>query len=340
MWDFCSCWHIATLSVHTLFSFQAHSLFNSIAARKSKEDEWRKKAFGLQKLYWGDNSSIDYETQKTWTNKLKSELEHIRDKYRVEIKLIEELVSQFDYLGSEQHKTLSNAMEEISVTCSEDMRMFAREVNGKSVSMLNQCPPCSFEAVAIGSIARGEATPYSDLEFLFLIEDHTEQTVCFFEMLALTSYFLIGNLCETKLSYMAIKELHGWFDDRGKNGFKIDGLTDGAGNIPTGNSIQHRNHFIVTPKQLSERYKTILDNPNPNEALSGDLTAMLTYTVSIYSRQNEENSLLHEFRNLISEFETNQERKDINMEMLTTDAKKFNFVPDDNLIEKGFNADV
>ena len=235
---------------------------------------------------------------------------------------------------------LNNAMEEISVACSEDMRKFAREVIGKSVSLLKQSAPCSFEAVAIGSIARGEATPYSDLEFLFLIEDHTEQSVCFFEMLALTSYFLIGNLSETKLSYMAIKELHGWFDDRGKNGFKIDGLTDGAGNIPTGNSIQHKNHFIVTPKQLSERYKTILDNPNPNEALRGDLTAMLTYTVSIYSHQNEENSMLHEFRNLISEFETNQERKDMNMAMLTTDAKKFEFVPDDNLIEKGFNADV
>ena len=99
----------------------------------------------------------------------------------------------------------------------------------------------------------------------------------------MTSYFLIGNLGETKLSYMAIEELHGWFDDKSKNGFKIDGLAKGAGNIPTGNDLKNVNHFIVTPKQLAKRYKTILDNPDPKEALRGDLTSMLTYTMSIYS---------------------------------------------------------
>ena len=100
--------------MNTPFSFQAHSLFNSIAVRKPKEDEWKIKAFELQKLYWGDNSSIDYETQGNLTNHLKSELEHIRDKYRVEIKQVDELVSQFDnnyiHVGSEQHKMLNNAM--------------------------------------------------------------------------------------------------------------------------------------------------------------------------------------------------------------------------------------
>ena len=132
--------------INTLFSFQAHLLFNSIAARKSTgaADKWKRKAFELQKLYWGDNSSVDYETQGTLTNHLKSELEHIRDKYRVEIKHVDELVNQFDsnYIGSEHHKTLNKAMEGISVACSEDMRMFARKVIGKSVSLLKQSAPC------------------------------------------------------------------------------------------------------------------------------------------------------------------------------------------------------
>ena len=81
---------------------------------------------------------------------------------------------------------------------------------------------------------------------------------------------------------MHIKELCGWFDDKAKNGFKIDGLAPGAGNIPTGNSVNNRNHFIVTPEQLADRYKGILDNPDPKEALRGDLTSMLTYTTSLY----------------------------------------------------------
>ena len=55
-------------------------------------------------------------------------------------------------------------MRKISVDCSEDMRKFAGKIIEMSVNMLKQNAPCSFEAVAIGSIARGEATPYSDLE--------------------------------------------------------------------------------------------------------------------------------------------------------------------------------
>mgnify|MGYP001793048346 CR=1 FL=1 len=54
----------------------------------------------------------------------------------------------------------------------------------------------------------------------------------------MVSYFIMGNLGETKLSYMNVKELYGWFEDKAKNGFKIDGLAPGAGNIPTGNRDQ------------------------------------------------------------------------------------------------------
>lgn len=90
---------------------------------------------------------------------------------------------------------------------------FAGKIIQASIDALVQKPPCDFQAVAIGSLPKGEATPYSDLEYLFLVEKKTEMTVRYFENLAMTSYFLIGNLGETKLSYMAIDELQGWFDD-------------------------------------------------------------------------------------------------------------------------------
>ena len=159
-----------------------------------------RKGFQLQKLYWGDNSSLDYETQKTLTSQLKSELETIRDKYREEIKLADELVGQFDinYTDQTLNDRYYELMKTISVGCSHDMKNFARRVIERSVQVLNTKPLCDFEAVAIGSIARGEATPFSDLEFLFLIERHTEETVGYFEMLAMTSYLIMGNLVETK----------------------------------------------------------------------------------------------------------------------------------------------
>ena len=249
-------------------------------------------------------------------------------------------MSQFDgnHTNSATQTEYHKLMMKVSLGCSEDMRNFARLVLGESVRVLKTKPACAFETVAIGSIARGEATPYSDLEYLFFIKNRAKKTVRYFEILAMTSYFLIGNLGETKLSYMAIEELHGWFDDKSKNGFKIDGLAKGAGNIPTGNDLKNVNHFIVTPKQLAKRYKTILDNPDPKEALRGDLTSI--YTMSIYSYQNTQPTLLQTFQNSIKSMKLRQVRKDINMKMLQTDAHKFKFVPDHNLFSIGFNADV
>ena len=146
-------------------------------------------------------------------------------------------------------------MKGISLACSEEMAKLAGTIIKESVHILQSTPPCDFTAIAIGSIAKGEATPYSDLEFMFLIEKKTPIIVQYFERLAITVYFLVGNLGETKLSYMVVDELQGLFNDTAKNGFKIDGLAEGAGNIPTGNGTPFkRNHFIVTPQELADRY--------------------------------------------------------------------------------------
>ena len=193
---------------------QAHALYNSDFARMPADEQWVEKAFELQKLYWGDNSATDLEAQKTLTNKLKIKLGSIRDKYRKEIQHAERLVAQFDgkHANSTTQTEYHKLTMKVSLGCPEDMRNFARLVLEERV--LKTKPACAFETVAIGSIAYGEATPYSDLEYLFLIKNRAKKTVRYFEILAITSYFLIGNLGETKLSYMAIEELHGWFDDK------------------------------------------------------------------------------------------------------------------------------
>ena len=74
-------------------------------------------------------------------------------------------------------------------------------------SMKNE-PPCDFSVVGIGSLGRGEATPFSDLEYLFLVKDAKQKS--YFEQLAVMTYFIIGALRETKLGSMDIKELEGW----------------------------------------------------------------------------------------------------------------------------------
>ena len=228
---------------------------------------------------------MTYPEQKDLTMRLKAQLQAIRAECREKMRTPNDMVDLLENKTEDENwdKQYYECMKGISLWCSEEMAKLAGTIIKESVHILQSTPPCDFTAIAIGSIAKGEATPYSDLEFIFLIEKKTPNIEQYFEKLAITVYFLIGNLGETKLSYMAVDELRGWFDDTAKNGFKIDGLAPGAGNIPTGNLLdKNQNYFIVTPEELARRYEKILNSPDES-ALRGDLTSMLTYMKTFYS---------------------------------------------------------
>ena len=188
-------------------------------------------------------------------------------------------------------------------------------------------------------MARGDATPYSDLEYLFSIQKRSETIVEYFERLAMSTYFLIGNLGEMKLNYMDIVELRGWFKDCAKSGFKIDGLEEKAGNIPTGNGrLESVNLFTATPEELAASYTQVLCSPDEEKALRGDFTAMLTHTTVIY--QHGKAGLRDQITSQIKQVPIPKKRKLVNTEMLKKDTAKFNFYPDGRIIVKGFTVDV
>ena len=61
---------------------------------------------------------------------------------------------------------------------------------------------------------------------------------------------MIGNLQETPLKHMNVEKQKNFTDD-GMNEFKIDGLQQKAGNIPTGNGTkEQKNKFILTVEEL------------------------------------------------------------------------------------------
>ena len=220
------------------------------------------------------------------------------------------------------------------------MITYVNQIIRKSVSVLSAIPPCPFVVVAIGSLARGEATPYSDLEYMFLIKRTTPAMEAYFERLAITTYFLIGNLRETKLSGMAIEELEGWFDDCGKNGFKIDGLHKKAGNIPTGNGFHgFKNKFILTPEELLEEYKQCFTYPLQEQAIQGDMTAMFRYMKEVFS-YNMPGDLLHALLEKISQVQPSEERVENNEKMLKSDIAKFDFKPSSDLENKGYTLNI
>lgn len=325
---------------------QAHALFNSCAVRQPDKKHWTTRAFEVQNAYWKGSAGIGYEDHMQLSERMACELQSIRGKYRHELEEVHQLTSRFPTLTNltcddSLISQLSQLMKSISMSCTEDIVQFAGSVMLESTKIIKKEPPCSFSVVAIGSIARGEASPYSDLEYLFLIEKKTPESIDYFQKLAMTSYFLIGNLRETKLSYMAIYELQGWFDDQAQNGFKIDGLSLGAGNIPTGNwRDKPNNHFIITIEELVAKYNDVHDNPQLEQALKGDLTAMLTYKTQIFSHGSDDMvvRLTHELKNTAS---NSPLRQGVDVQMLRSDIMKFNFKPgEEYLANQGFTIDA
>ena len=217
-------------------------MYNSCAARDD-DSYWRRRAYEVQKHYWDGEITFSYEDSVKVTDALKERLQGIRssigDKLGELSPLIDRLDCDMEVLRSESNKQITeefvSRVKSLSLGCNKGMVQFTAEIMEKATTICG-APPCQFSAVAIGSMARGETTPYSDLEFFFLVANTDSMT--YFRRLAVTVYFIIGNLEETKLKYMNIEELSEdgkWFDDMSVSGFKIDGLQKNAGNIPTGN---------------------------------------------------------------------------------------------------------
>ena len=320
-------------------------MYNSCGVRKPESEGWYERAFQVQRAFWKTKTDVDHDKHLTLVKSLKKELDEIRNGCRKALESADALAQEFTLKepgGSSLMGCFVDSVRETSVSCTDSMLGLSRRIIFESVKLLKQQPPCSFSAVAIGSLARDEATPYSDLEYMFLVEDSSTERSQYFEDLAVTSYFLMGSFRETKLSTstMNIPELKGWFDDKAQNGFKIDGLGPGAGNIPTGNCADKgKNFFILTPAELIQRYKDTLNNPG-EEALRGDLTAMLTYMRSFYSYGESAEGLLKSVVDQMSQIKPGKSRAEANQNMLKNDLKKFNFKPDSKLHDCGFTVDV
>ena len=154
----------------------------------------------MQQKYWDGCANISYEKQREITNRLRQTLEDIRQICRDDILKAKQLADEYENDDKDPMVDYKFyvCIKNISLSCSKMMQDLAGEVISHSVNILRNEPPCDFNAVTLGSLARGEATPYSELEYLFLIENRTATSVQYFEKLAVTSYFFIGNLGETK----------------------------------------------------------------------------------------------------------------------------------------------
>lgn len=327
--------------------FQAHGLLNSCLVRCPDEEIliFQKELFDLEKQWYGGEHPL--QTLENWrdlTGKHKNTLESIRAECKSRFQACGREVTSikmdniFSDANLEIAETFSNQVQNESEYCTNQMVDFAKEICKTSETLQKTPPPCSYTVVALGSISRGEATPYSDLEYAFIIQDSQHRP--YFKLLAVDTYFRLSNLGETPLKYFYIKELYDrkgtkeqlWFIDKSPTGFRIDGLTPKAGNIPTGNGSTE-DSLTFTVKELVERYKSSI-TASRIPGVIGDFAALLSTLKPVYSYDTNEQDGLEMLSDFLCEkmtFDSSDERLTTGLATIVDDVMRYsnNFCPED-----------
>ena len=162
----------------------------------------------------------------------------------------------------------AEAIHQLYQFIGQEMRDFIKVLLQECFAALGP-PPCEYSVLGLGSLARGEMTPYSDFEWALLIEDKSEkinsQNKVYFRKLAQLLHIKVINLGETILPSMAIKSLNyfhandplaNWFyDDVIPRGFAFDGLMPWASKTPLARQATaaspSETELIATPKDLA-----------------------------------------------------------------------------------------
>jgi hypothetical protein len=256
---------------------KATALYNAALARcTSTEDELKKHLISRIKeaerqfliSILPEGSPIDFPDYEN-DIKHKDVLEKIRDSCK-------EVIRQVDFecdpgvmpLDEEQRVVLekrrTNLISTLFRQISKDMIGFMQMLIEECTSVLGNAP-CRFAVIGLGSLARNEMTPYSDMEFAILLEDgaETESNLVYFRNITRYLHLKVLNLGETILPSMGITSLNDfysgdparmWFFDDGPKGFSFDGAMPWASKYPLGRKeteTKEALELIKTPDEMA-----------------------------------------------------------------------------------------
>ena len=293
--------------------------------------------YDIEKSWYQGNHPLTYTEHENLTKTHKKLLEDYRENCRREYHRLEQdeqRLSCDDVFSTRNMQLLldfSSHVFEVSRQASNAFVNFSKEIILSSIEVLSKkelVAPCQFTVIALGSVAKGEATPYSDLEYAFIVE--SEDT--YFTHLAVDSYFRIGNLCETPLSAFDIAELKDSdmlpLEKISTVGFRIDGIKRKAGNIPTGAVGGQR--LMLTVDGFMELYKT--STLTPFDGVAGDKADLISCSKEIYSSQGNNSSLYNRLQQEIESYESSLPSRIVvyrkRLMSFAQDIKEYNYLPE------------
>ncbi|CAH1781324.1 unnamed protein product [Owenia fusiformis] len=267
------------------------------------------------------------------------ELKTYRDKLKIKVE--DELVRLFYECpkpefgkNPEYEKRLNKQIRSI---CEENTK-FVKEFTAKMMSdSVAECgpPPYRFTMVGLGSLARGETTPYSDLEYILLTDEddiHDE----YFLNLHYHFQMQVLSLGETPLPTIAIKSLNdfynpddsnNFYDDVSVSGFKLDGNMPWASKTPPGHKGTRKRKplkLIGTPKYMAKLSTTEADKNNGYH---------LATIISTATRIMGDEKLFQEFKQQLARVRADENQDSILkacIKRMKADCKKYKCVINDD----------
>ena len=140
----------------------------------------------------------------------KNELKELRIKVKESLKSLKCQSSRSNQGQSNERevrqkfKDQTEEVKKLSDTVSELMKQFLASIIDECLALLGT-PSCDYEVIVFGSLARNEATPYSDFEWAILTSSEEESRKVFFRNLTNLVHLQVG---EAKLSNIILAVSH------------------------------------------------------------------------------------------------------------------------------------
>ena len=160
-------------------------------------------------------------------------------------------------------------------------------------------PPCKYAVMGMGSLAREEATPYSDFEHMITLEkqNYKPQHLEYFRWFTLVFHIVILNVRETIIPALHIASLNDkasllgdWFFDCHTCGISLDGMMPKASKYPLGRGPTKKKPWgAELIKPLNEMLKYLSSESELKEGYH--LSDLLTKTCFVYGSRE----IYHQF---------------------------------------------